>query len=275
MKRCKRCVDQDHNGNTGQCRCCKLQLPIESFSQNQLGKGEMKRCKRCVDQDHNGNRASRQVSGANVLDNAMVLHPTGISEPFAKNIDDMDKDELIRIVKVLNQENMGLKLVVGALSQDVARLTQENSKLLVQLQSVESLRNEIKRLELENGMLKKEITELKNDVKEQGRLIGHLMKAHKRESELAIRKLLDDAERITDRTIFSLESQAFISKHSSKLRREGDIAAHGRFALERIREAIQCHTKPTTKRILIDLFSKSYNVQFEEAEDNWISELDE
>jgi TolA-binding protein len=201
-----------------------------------------------------------------------------IAAPFGppRNISELNKDELLALISVLTQENIQLKCGMTNLSGEISRLQAENRKLVVLNESVESLRGEVERLKAENENLRKQnerqtadIADLKSTVNAQSVQVAHLMKAHAKESKLAIQKLFDDAERVTDKSIFSADARVFISKHSSKLRDEGD------FTRKRIKEAISHFDGSKLKIILIDLFTKSYSIPFEEEEDDsWLSELD-
>lgn len=275
-----------------QCSHCHLELPKHSFSKNQL-KGHQK-CKSCVENSSKQNSTPSSNHQRSILTVGDTVINNSTAAPSVLrlniNINELDKNELLSLVNVLTQENIQLKIAVSNLSRENIRLQEENGKLVAQIQSVESLRREVERLEAENEILRKRIEKqtadiarlnhtvdtLNSTVKAHSVQIAHLMKAHWNESKLAIRKLLDDAERMTNKSIFSEAARAYISKHSSKLRQEGDRAAHY-FTRERIKVAISEYTVPKSKLILIDLFAKSYGVPFEEEEevdDSWLSDLD-
>ena len=104
---------------------------------------------------------------------------------------------------------MGL---TAALKQD----QEEKRHLQIQVQSIEALRNQVILLQQENE-------ELKNTTRELVHQTRYLMKSHKRESELAIRRLLDDAQSSTDKSTLISEAKTLVSKYYSRERDNGNI----------------------------------------------------
>lgn len=210
--------------------------------------------------------------------------PSAFDVDRPRNIHELDRSELLLFVEVLTRENIQLKVALNKLSTENTKLIEENNRLTLKAKSVEALRMEVAKLEEENKYLKKEmstmageIATLTKTVNSQSTTIAYLLKAHEKQSKLAIRKLLDDAEKLPDKSVLSTNAKNYIATHASKLRRDGNNAAHF-FSPDRIREAIKEFSgSEKMKEVLIDLFVHVYGVSFEEddtIDDEWNTELD-
>lgn len=112
-----------------------------------------------------------------------------------------------------------------------------------------------------------EIRKLEDLVGQQNDAVSFLMKSHVRKSRLAIRFFLNDAKKVKDKTVFSVEALTFLEKHKRTLSDDEDRAARFNYTRERIRDAILHYDQFTTRRILIELYEKIYRIPIEEEDD--------
>lgn len=241
------------------CVGCNVALPASSFSKNQIKKRGNRRCVSCIKNLHGGGSAN-----------------PGPSVRLAS----ADKDELIKLAKLLTHENVALKVEILKLRE------RENS---LELQASENLRAEARRWQTENKELRNTVARQTSQLAEQSAVLTKLstqlmdqlsaqltkqsaqlrilMKSHDMKSRLAIRRLLHDAEEYKDKSAFSEDAQDFLLRYAGESPHRDNRAAQVDVSQERIREAVIQYKKPKATAILIDLFTKCYGRSIEEEED--------
>lgn len=248
---------------SARCSNCGVEKAKTEFSKNQWRlRGKCKNCQPAA------TTAGVPTTG---------LLETNISPAFdldrPRNIHELEKSEMIRLVEVLSRENIQLKVALNKLSTE-NKLIEENNRLTLQAKSVKALRMEVTKLEEEIKCLRKEMSKIAGEMAPLTTTIAHLLQSHEKQSKLAIRKLLDDAENLPDKSVLSTNAKNYIATHSNKLRRD---AAYF-FSLDRIKDAIKEFSgSEKMKEILIDLFVHVYGVSFEEddpIDDEWYTGLD-
>ena len=167
------------------------------------------------------------------------------------------------------------------LVEEIRRLRAENQKYIVenadlksklQLQKDEihslyktTIRNyelQMDSLHKENALLREENRQLKARVQLLETQIDYLMKSHVRECKIALRELLNKAERIPASQIetWPIEAKGLLTVRQSATRKDGDSAAHN-VNIERIAGAViaipEAERKKKYESLFLCVFDKS------------------
>jgi len=230
-------------------KCCKCQKTTDQvqFSKKQLDKAaHVRRCCLCV----NDNKELVNAVGQQPQVAYKATEHTALVTNF-------DLVEEFRRLRAENQkyivENADLK-----------------SKLQLQKDEIHSLykttiRNyelEMDSLRKENALLREENRQLKARVQLLETQIDYLMKSHVRECKIALRELLNKAERIPASQIetWPIEAKGLLTVRQSATRKDGDSAAHN-VNIERIAGAViaipEAERKKKYESLFLCVFDKS------------------
>jgi hypothetical protein len=143
-----------------------------------------------------------------------------------------------------------------------------NNELAVDVsETVECLRNELNIL---FDMVQQTGADCKRhavDLAEHELQIAYLLNVRKRKLRPSILQLLHDAEKVVDKSIFSVEAQVYLSRYVPGPKDEVNCGDYGICSQECIRTAILDQLKPGIRTILTDLFVNTYHVTFEVEDD--------
>lgn len=148
------------------------------------------------------------------------------NEP-AMRLEDMSKDDLLDLCKILIQENAQLKLSHGHLAENYNKLLREQQQAMENLKELKDLREAVKKLADENDRLRNENSALETRLSD---VEGRLKAVEERDHPITVREAMRILERHICKDVVESNKQFKFFYNFDKLSRATDTAVQAKFS---------------------------------------------